>query len=104
MLMSRVICQTNWNSSFYVVFQSIISQEDSRGPLSVLLEITKFLVLYLVILWMSLRGETFHAYPRLIPWTFPQFIINASYARARAHTCPHTLTQGDLLVQAGRAF
>ena len=34
----------------------------------------KFLVLYLVILWMSLRGETFHAYPRLIRWTFPQFI------------------------------
>ena len=26
MLMSRVICQTNWNTSFYVVFQSIISQ------------------------------------------------------------------------------
>ena len=25
MLMSRVICQTNWNTSFYVVFQSIIS-------------------------------------------------------------------------------
>ena len=30
----------------------------------------------------------------------PQFFINASYARARAHTCPHTPTQGDLLVQA----
>ena len=28
----------------------------------------------LVILWMSLFGETFHAYPRLIRWTFPQFI------------------------------
>jgi hypothetical protein len=24
MLMSRVICQTNWNTSFYVVFQSIL--------------------------------------------------------------------------------
>ena len=35
---------------------------------------------------------------------FPLFIINASYARARAHTCPHTPTQGDLLVQAGRAL
>jgi len=43
------------------------------------------LVLCLVILWMSLFGETFHAYPRLIRWTFPQFIINVSYARARAH-------------------
>ena len=32
--------------------------------------------------------------------TSEQFIINASYARARAHTCPHTPTQGDLLVQA----
>ena len=26
----------------------------------------EFLVLYLGILWMSLRGESFHAYPRLI--------------------------------------
>ena len=43
------------------------------------------LVLCLVILWMSLFGETFHAYPRLIRWTFPQFIINVSFARARAH-------------------
>ena len=25
MLVSRVICQTNWNTRFYVVFQSIIS-------------------------------------------------------------------------------
>jgi hypothetical protein len=47
------------------------------------------LVLYLVILWMSLRRETFHAYPRLIRWTFPQFIVNVSYARACSHTCPH---------------
>jgi hypothetical protein len=31
---------------------------------------TKFLVLYLVILWMSLREESFHAYPRLIRWDF----------------------------------
>ena len=66
-------------------FSPLSVTEDSRGPLSVLIEITKFLVLYLVILWMSLRGETFNAYPRLIRWTFPQFIINVSYARARAH-------------------
>jgi hypothetical protein len=31
MLMSRVICQTNWNSSFYVVFQSIISHGGLKG-------------------------------------------------------------------------
>jgi hypothetical protein len=34
---------------------------------------------------------------------FPLFIINASYARARAHTRPHTPKQGDPLVQADRA-
>ena len=34
---------------------------------------------------------------------FPLFIINASYARARAHTRPHTPTQGDPLVQTDRA-
>ena len=28
------------------------------------------LVLYLGILWMSLLGESFHAYPRLIRWDF----------------------------------
>jgi hypothetical protein len=30
----------------------------------------EFLALYLGILWMSLRLESFHAYPRLIRWDF----------------------------------
>jgi hypothetical protein len=45
------------------------------------------LVLCLVILWMSLFGETFHAYPRLIRWTFPQFIEREIELVTMAHSC-----------------
>jgi hypothetical protein len=42
MLVSRVICQTNWNTRFYVVFQSIISHgwqaTGSQSPLLILLQ------------------------------------------------------------------
>jgi hypothetical protein len=45
-----------------------------------------------VILWMSLFGETFHAYPRLIRWTFPQFIEREIELVTMVHSClsgPH---------------
>ena len=42
MLVSRVICQTNWNKRFYVVFQCIISHgwqaTGSQSPLLILLQ------------------------------------------------------------------
>ena len=42
MLVSRVICQTNWNTRVYVVFQSIISHgwqaTGSQSPLLILLQ------------------------------------------------------------------
>ena len=42
MLVSRVICQTNWNTRFFVVFQSIISHgwqaTGSQSPLLILLQ------------------------------------------------------------------
>jgi len=45
-----------------------------------------------VILWMSLFGETFHAYPRLMRWTFPQFIEREIELVTMAYSClsgPH---------------
>ena len=41
----------------------------------------------LVILWMSPFGETFHAYPRLIRWTFPQFIEREIELVTMVHSC-----------------
>jgi hypothetical protein len=42
MLVSRVICQTNWSTRVYVVFQSIISHgwqaTGSQSPLLILLQ------------------------------------------------------------------
>ena len=42
MLVSRVICQTNWNTTVYVVFQSIISHgwqaTGAQSPLLILLQ------------------------------------------------------------------
>ena len=40
-----------------------------------------------MILWMSPFGETFHAYPRLIRWTFPQFIEREIELVTMVHSC-----------------
>ena len=73
MLVSRVICQTNWNTRFYVVFQSIISHgwqaTGAQSPLLILLQCRQgnmrnrsihlgaILVLYLGMLWALLLGD-----------------------------------------------
>ena len=51
----------------------------------------------------STPGESFRSTTGVYSRPSQLFIKN-SYARACSHTCPHTPTQGDLLVQAGRAF
>ena len=107
MLVSRVICQTNWNTRFYVVFQCIISHgwqaTGSQSPLLILLQCrqgnmrlggvmlpdtiddssTSRAPLY----WCSLRGG---AGGRGAGHTHVHMYTSAAYATATPHCVPNS--------------